>query len=203
LIRIGIAAPNLPMRLGLRSLLTGEDLTLAGEFATLAAACAARDQLDLLVLVASGTDELEAPDASRRPPILLLTDDPQQAQTLAAQSLAWGALPLNASEEELNAAVHALSEGLLVGAPALLKGFWRAAGRPFAANPSETETLTARELEVLQKMARGLTNKQIAAALNLSEHTAKFHLSSIYAKLNVASRTEAVAVGTRLGLITM
>lgn len=203
LIRIGIAAPNLPMRLGLRSLLTAEDFSLIGEFATLASACAAADQIDLLVLVASSADELETLEVSQIPPILLLTDDPQQAQNLAAQPQAWGLLPLDASEEELKAAIRALSEGLFVGAPTLLKGFWPPTVRPFAGDSSETEPLTTRELEVLQKMARGLANKQIAVALNLSEHTIKFHLSSIYAKLGVASRTEAVSIGTKLGLITM
>jgi DNA-binding NarL/FixJ family response regulator len=202
LIRIGLAAPNLPLRLGLRSLLTAEDFFLAGEFATLESACAAADQMDLLVLVPSSAAELEALPGTQSPPILLLTDDPQPAQTLATQPQAWGMLPLNASEAELHAALRALSEGLFVGAPALLKGFWRPTARPFAENLPETEPLSARELEVLQKMARGLANKQIAVALNLSEHTVKFHLSAIYAKLGVASRTEAVSVGTKLGLIT-
>ncbi len=201
MIRIGIAAPNLPLRLGLRSLLTDEDFLLVGEQATLENAAAA--ELDLLVLVASSVDEIDALDASRLPPILLLTDDAQQAQALSTRQQAWGVLPLNASEEELIAAIRALGEGLFVGAPALLKGLWRQTARPFARNSSETEQLSVREMEVLQMMARGLANKQIAQALSLSEHTVKFHLSSIYAKLGVASRTEAVSVGTRLGLITM
>ncbi len=202
MIRIGLAAPNLPLRLGLRSLLTAEDFSLAGEFATLASACAAAEQLDLLILVPSSAAELEMLEGIQHPPILLLTDDPQPAQTLAAQPQAWGLLPLNASEEELHAAIRALSEGLCVGALTLLKNFWRPTTHPFAENLPETQPLSARELEVLQKMARGLANKQIAVALNLSEHTVKFHLSAIYAKLGVASRTEAVSVGTKLGLIT-
>lgn len=201
MIRIGIAAPNLPLRLGLRSLLTDEDFLLVGEFATLESAAAA--ELDLLVLVVSSADEIDALDTTKLPPILLLTDDSQQAQAISAQQQAWGVLPLNASEEEMIAAIRALGEGLFVGAPALLKDMWRQTARPFSRNPSEIEQLSLREKEVLQMMARGLANKQIAQALNLSEHTVKFHLSSIYAKLGVASRTEAVSVGTRLGLITM
>jgi DNA-binding CsgD family transcriptional regulator len=50
-------------------------------------------------------------------------------------------------------------------------------------------------------MARGLANKQIAVELGISEHTVKFHLSSIYAKLGATGRAEAVSIGTRLGLI--
>jgi DNA-binding NarL/FixJ family response regulator len=65
------------------------------------------------------------------------------------------------------------------------------------------EELTARESEVLQLLAQGLANKQIALALGISEHTVKFHISSIYAKLGVTNRTEAVTQGARLGLIVL
>ena len=65
------------------------------------------------------------------------------------------------------------------------------------------EPLTAREKEVLQHMAEGLANKQIALALGISEHTVKFHLSALYAKLGAASRTEAVKRGIELGLISL
>jgi len=65
------------------------------------------------------------------------------------------------------------------------------------------DPLTARENEVLQMIALGLANKQIAARLYISEHTVKFHLSSLYAKLNVSSRTEAVRAGLGLGLISL
>ena len=65
------------------------------------------------------------------------------------------------------------------------------------------ESLTARETEVLQLIAQGLANKQVALKLNISEHTVKFHLSSLYAKLNVSSRTEAIRIGLSLGLISL
>jgi DNA-binding CsgD family transcriptional regulator len=68
---------------------------------------------------------------------------------------------------------------------------------------SLVESITAREKEVLQLMAEGLANKQIALSLGISEHTVKFHLSSLYAKLNVANRTEAVRAGLGLGLISL
>ncbi|MFM8426566.1 MAG: response regulator transcription factor, partial [Chloroflexota bacterium] len=68
---------------------------------------------------------------------------------------------------------------------------------------SLTEPLTAREKEVLQHMAEGLANKQIALTLGISEHTVKFHLSALYAKLGAASRTEAVKRGIELGLISL
>ncbi len=65
------------------------------------------------------------------------------------------------------------------------------------------ERLSPRESEVLIQLARGAGNKQIAAALTISEHTVKFHLASIFAKLGVSSRTEAVTQGVRRGLIML
>jgi DNA-binding CsgD family transcriptional regulator len=65
------------------------------------------------------------------------------------------------------------------------------------------EELTARELEVLRLMARGQTNKQLAAELKISEHTAKFHVSSVLAKLGALTRTEAVTIGMTRGLVAM
>jgi DNA-binding NarL/FixJ family response regulator len=65
------------------------------------------------------------------------------------------------------------------------------------------EALTARESEVLTMLAEGAANKEIAARLNISEHTAKFHVSSILAKLGATTRTEAVSRGVRQGLIVI
>ena len=65
------------------------------------------------------------------------------------------------------------------------------------------EALTVREREVLELLSRGLPNKLIARRLQISEHTVKFHVSSIYAKLGASSRTDAVSRGVRRGLITL
>jgi len=66
-----------------------------------------------------------------------------------------------------------------------------------------TEDLTAREVEVLRLMARGNRNKQVAAVLGISEHTAKFHVSSVLAKLGARTRTEAVTIGVTRGLVAI
>jgi DNA-binding NarL/FixJ family response regulator len=65
------------------------------------------------------------------------------------------------------------------------------------------EALTPRELEVLDLVAEGLSNRAIAARLEISEHTVKFHVSSLFAKLGAENRTDAVRRGVRLGLITL
>ena len=65
------------------------------------------------------------------------------------------------------------------------------------------DPLTEREIEVLQLLAQGMANKQIALQLGISEHTVKFHISGIYTKFGVTNRTAAVRLGVRWGLITL
>lgn len=67
----------------------------------------------------------------------------------------------------------------------------------------KTSALSAREIEVLQLVAQGFTNKAIAAHLDISDRTVQGHLASIFGKLNAQSRTDAVMIGLRLGLIAM
>jgi DNA-binding NarL/FixJ family response regulator len=126
---------------------------------------------------------------------------------LAAGALRAGArgyLFKETAAEELLATLRAVSQGLTVlhpaAAQAALGGRERA---PTLAAGAPGETLTARELEVLTLLAQGLPNKTIASRLHLSEHTVKFHVASIIGKLGVASRTEAVTVAARQGLIAL
>lgn len=126
---------------------------------------------------------------------LFLSDEPLNVRELSRSLRVWGVLPTDASAEELTAAVHALSQGLIVGTPTLL---FESENEPVSHGP-----LTDRESEVLGLLAKGLANKQIAVALGISEHTVKFHVSSIYTKLNVTNRTEAVREGLRGGWIAL
>ena len=128
--------------------------------------------------------------------LLVLSDDPVNVQEMRRSSRVWGILPADSSAEELTAAIHALSQGLIVGTPTLL--FEESESEPLERGP-----LTERESEVLALLARGLANKQIAVSLGISEHTVKFHVSSIYQKLNVTNRTEAVREGLRGGWIAL
>jgi len=134
-------------------------------------------------------------DDSPSAAVLLLSDDPLNVRDLRHSSRAWGILPTDTSAEELSAAVHALSQGLIVGPPALL---FESENEPLSQG-----SLTDRESEVLGLLSRGLANKQIAATLGISEHTVKFHVSSIYTKLNVTNRTEAMREGLRGGWIVL
>ena len=127
--------------------------------------------------------------------ILLLSDDQPHVEEMKRSSRVWGILPTESSAEELTAAIHALAQGLIVGAPHLL---FESESEPIERGP-----LTERELEVLGLLSRGLANKQIAVELGISEHTVKFHVSSIYTKLAVTNRTEAVRAGLRGGWIAL
>jgi DNA-binding NarL/FixJ family response regulator len=153
-------------------------------------------EANVIITLASHTSLLEngavdSPSAS----ILLLSDDPSNVRDLKRASRAWGILPTDATAEELSAAVQALSQGLVVGTSALL---FASQSEPLSQGP-----LTDRESEVLGLLSRGLANKQIAVELGISEHTVKFHVSSIYTKLNVTNRTEAVRAGLHGGWIVL
>lgn len=126
---------------------------------------------------------------------LFLSDDQLNVREMSRAFRVWGVLPTDASAEELTAAIHALSQGLIVGTSTLL---FESESEPLSHGP-----LTDRESEVLGLLAKGLANKQIALALGISEHTVKFHVSSIYSKLNVTNRTEAVREGLRGGWIAL
>jgi two-component system, NarL family, response regulator YdfI len=110
-----------------------------------------------------------------------------------------GILPDTSTESELVATVVAVSKGLVVLDLGAIELF--SAPEKVSLNPGFS--LTPREIEVLMKLGSGLGNKSIAQNLHISEHTVKFHISSIFQKLGVSTRTEAVTVGVRLGLILL
>ena len=112
------------------------------------------------------------------------------------------ALPRRASAEEIVAAIEAAAQGLVVLHPDILTALQRT--EPSRRSSGELDgALTAREIEVLGMLAEGLANKNIAFRLGISEHTVKFHIASIFTKLNASSRAEAVAIGMRQGLILL
>ncbi|HEY4440087.1 MAG TPA: response regulator transcription factor [Candidatus Elarobacter sp.] len=134
-------------------------------------------------------------------PTLLLVDDPHSGVALAAlRAGAAGVLARSADADELLAAVAAIRAGLVVLDPAV-----RDAPAPVgrAGVTLAAEPLTEREREVLGMLARGLSNRRIAERLAISENTVKAHVAAILAKLGAATRTEAVTLGVRLGLVML
>jgi two-component system, NarL family, response regulator YdfI len=138
-------------------------------------------------------------------PVLLLVENPARWLSDALPPGVRGILPRNATPAEIAAAIEAVAAGLFVFHPAEMDALPMLHPRepesaPELAEPL-VEPLTPREIEVLQLLSAGLGNKEIAARLEISEHTAKFHVASIMGKLGAASRTEAVTLGIRHGLV--
>lgn len=132
--------------------------------------------------------------------LVLLTPQPWSGWAEALRAGVRAVLPRDVSGSELTAAVEAAISGLIVVHPRDLESLVQIRS-PYGAGGALAESLTPREVEVLGLMAEGLGNKEIAARLAISDHTVKFHVASILGKLGAASRTEAVTIGLRYGLI--
>ena len=205
LIQIAILAPTLAVRVGLRTLLGASgSIRIVAETADPAALQDTEWDVDVLIL--QGQESLEDLEflwnSETKLGLLWISDDPQAAQTLRGLPLsAWGLLSSEASSAEIIAAVQAIDQGLIVAPRRQLDALWI----EIPSNESDDliEQLTPRETEILELLAQGLANKQIALELEISEHTVKFHVSSIYAKLGATNRMEAVRMGLQLGLITL
>ncbi len=206
MIRVLIAAPTPALRAGLRALVATSELQIAGETATLAMLDVDIAAVDVLLLA----DEDLLADAARILPedarlaLLLLAGDGRAATLLRSLPLAgWGILPLDSSPAELQAALVAVAHGLVAVPLPLAEQLLGQRGSVVVPALDRADPLTAREREVLQLVSQGLSNKLIARELQVSEHTVKFHVSSIFAKLGAASRTDAISRGARQGLITL
>lgn len=111
-----------------------------------------------------------------------------------------GVLPSSVTGPEVAAAIEAAAAGLVVFHPSEVESLFqlKKMNEPPEILP---ESLTPREIEVLRLLADGLGNKEIASRLVISEHTVKYHVTSIMGKLGAASRTEAVMIGIRHGIV--
>ena len=140
------------------------------------------------------------------PPIfVILIDAPDSGWTSRALRAGVKAiLPRDALSEEIFSAIQAVHAGFVILDPEVTQELARHVHLASAHRvPAALDELTTREIEVLRMMADGLGNKQIASRLGISDHTIKFHISSILDKLGASSRTEAVTLGIRMGLILL
>ena len=198
MVRVRLSIPSPALRAGLKAILsedpeiallegTEDETDPAGEL----------PPADVVVLASAPSDwnSGQMTAALSQTALLIVQDEAVDVRQLMATLRPWGVLPLDASAEELYAAIHALSAGLIVGTGSLfsLGGETRRLQGP----------LTDREVQILGLLSRGLANKQIALELGISEHTVKFHVSSIYGKLNASNRTQAVREGLQNGWIVL
>ncbi len=112
-------------------------------------------------------------------------------------------LPRDSGIDEILAAIQAAHAGLVLLDPDVTQNLASRIPAPTARPIAALDDLTPREIEVLRMLAEGLGNREMAARLGISDHTVKFHISSILDKFGAATRTEAVTMGIRMGIILL
>lgn len=130
------------------------------------------------ILIVREDPDVTIADSSAAPSVL----------TLSREDVDHGTVQRSAPPARIHAALHAVAEGLDV---------------TDSPRDDATIALTAREQQVLQLLAAGLTNKEIASRLGITDNTVKFHVNGILGKLAVETRTEAVVQAARLGMVTL
>lgn len=203
-IRLLLVDDHTIVRMGLRGIIAAEpDLRVVAEAENGPQALEQyrqhRPDVTLMDLRMPGWDGVETTLRIRREfrearILMLSTYDGDHDIRRALQAGANGYVLKNTSGEELVRAIKAVQEG-----QRYLPGAVAASLAAGLAHPA----LTPRELEVLQLVAKGLANKEIADVLSMTEHTAKAHLKSILAKLGVRDRTEAATTALRRGLVRL
>jgi len=149
---------------------------------------------DVAIIQATQVVRLASFPGARVPTLYLLSDESSQPNALTGKT---AVLSRNASAPQIRAAAMAVAAGLQIA---------RTNGSATAENETELaffEPLTDRELRVLNLLADGLSNPQIARLLSISRNTVKYHVSSIISKLGATSRTEAVTIAVKRGLIIL
>lgn len=213
-LRILIVADDVLARAGLTAVLANQaGCAVAGQVGADADLVAQIDTYDPdVILWDLGWDPVRMAPGSQRPMLERLAEQAGEGPPIAAlvpdagfAAAAWAAgaralLPREAAPSTMAVALNAVAHGLVTIdaslVPALLTPATPAAG-------TLLEALTPRELQVLHLLAQGLPNKAIARQLTISEHTVKFHVNAILGKLGAQSRTEAVVLATRLGLLSL
>ncbi len=210
-IKVLIADDHTLFRQGLQRILADyDDLTVVGEAADGEQAVEVARQLEpdvaLMDVTMPGIGGVEAARRLRQAQpdlqiIMLTVSDKDQDLFASIRAGAHGYLLKNAQRAELVDAIRRVCAGEAIIAPAMAVRLLEEFGSPAHKPAPERDALTERETEVLRLVAQGLRNKQIAAELNLSEHTVKTHLRHILDKLHLRGRAQAAAYAAQAGLI--
>jgi DNA-binding NarL/FixJ family response regulator len=212
LIRVLVWAKSAIARAGLEAIVKADERFVIAR--------ADRDSRDLLKLVRNGAPHVVLLDGSDTgtsrasseslqeidgPAFVVLVENPTRGDLLRTLQDGQKSMLLRESPPgEITAALYAASQGLVVLSPEILEILWPSGSEVVGLDELPPgEPLTPRESEILALLADGAANKEIASRLGISEHTAKFHVSSILNKLGATTRTEAVARGYKEGLIVI
>lgn len=212
MIRVFIIAASPLARTGLENLLKTKTVQVAGAAASLESAELRLAEMEIDVVLFDATGEsperfaqsLADSELSSEVAVVILADHlPSASLTVLLRAGIRALLPVDVPPDQLVAALRAAVSGLLVLHPAEVEAVLPSPALTSAPLAELVEPLTPREREVLQMLAAGLGNKEIAARLTISEHTVKFHVASILGKLGATTRTEAVSLGIRRGLVLL
>jgi two-component system, NarL family, response regulator YdfI len=207
-----VLSPFASVRAGLRALLAVRcEVNVAGEARDVETLryLLGQHRADVILSDATGGDVESAVALALEHQLALvaLSDYAEDAEVmLQLAHSGWALLQRSADGDAIFAAVQCAAAGLVAIDPVhvaeLIPGRGRHSHVPLESGEGDAP-LTPREREVLQLMTQGLPNKTIAGRLNVSLSTAKFHVASILTKLDASSRTEAVTIGARRGLVSL
>ena len=196
---VAVQSPLPSIRLGLSEMLAARGHTLVPQDDVTEPSVWVLDAPDAVALDAlTARRYTDSPRAA-----VILSDDASVPLQLARAGLrGWACLARDVDADQLDLAVRSAEAGLvLLDLPVATTALTPLSA--ISGPPVQSEPLTARELQVLQLVAQGLPNKGIARRLGISENTAKFHVASLCGKLGASSRTEAVTLAARRGLILL
>ncbi len=204
-IRIAVAATSAVRRAGLESIIRSQaEFHLAGSFGAVASlvSFARSTELDVIVIDTDSIRDL-LPEPTSDAAIVLLTEV-TEARSISRllRSGVRAILSRESDPDDVLSAIYASYDGLVLLSTPTAESLAAVYGdQPLEVEAELSEEITSRETDVLRMLAQGLVNKDIAARLGISEHTVKFHISAILDKLGASTRTEAVTLGIRRGLI--
>src|ERR1035438_9035896 len=203
-IRIAIAATSAVRRAGLESIIRSHaEFQLAGSFGSVAslAPFARNSELDVIVIDSTIHDLLLEPTSEAAIVLLTEVSDARSISRLLRSGVR-AILSRESEPDDVLSAIFAVYDGLVLLSMPTAESLAAVFGdQPLQVEDELSEEIPSRETDVLRMLAEGLVNKDIAARLGISEHTVKFHISSILDKLGASTRTEAVTRGIRRGLI--
>ena len=204
-IRIAVATTSAVRRAGLESIVRSHaEFHLAGSFdaAPRLMSFSRSHELDVIVIDSDSIRDLLLESTSDAAIVLLTEVSDARSISRLLRSGVRAILSRESDPDDVLSAIYAAYDGLvLLSTPAAESLAAVYGDQPLEVEDEVSEEITSRETGVLRMLAEGLVNKDIAARLGISEHTVKFHISSILDKLGACTRTEAVTLGIRRGLI--
>jgi NarL family two-component system response regulator YdfI len=204
-IRIAVAATSAVRRAGLESIIRSHaEFHLAGSFGAVPSlvSFARSTELDVIVIDTDSIRDLLLEPTSDAAIVLLTEVTEARSISRLLRSGVRAILSRESDPDDVLSAIYASYDGLVLLSTPTAESLAAVYGdQPLEVEAELSEEITSRETDVLRMLAQGLVNKDIAARLGISEHTVKFHISSILDKLGASTRTEAVTLGIRRGLI--